>query len=182
MESKVGAGSLQQPIVPSSVQQPSPGSNVLQGSSQLDSLKQSSQQLGSQQPTQLGSYPLSSQQLGSQQQLAQLGSYPQSSQQLVPYQQPSLSSNIALQQPSQLGPLQPAYQLGSKMTPLSTQQLIKSDRGSMLTLSDDNWMVKQIQATHAPDGRQVDIRSLLYVVEDILNRATLNPDVVIKAV
>ncbi|KAL3611992.1 hypothetical protein D5086_003012 [Populus alba] len=36
----------------------------------------------------------------------------------------------------------------------SGQQLIKSDRGSMLTMSDDNVMMKQIVGTHAPDGRE----------------------------
>ncbi|KAF2316543.1 hypothetical protein GH714_041884 [Hevea brasiliensis] len=35
------------------------------------------------------------------------------------------------------------------------QQLIKSDR-SMLALSDESSMIKQIQATHAPDGREFD--------------------------
>ncbi|KAG6716115.1 hypothetical protein I3842_04G031000 [Carya illinoinensis] len=55
------------------------------------------------------------------------------------------------------------------------QQLIKGDR-SMITLSDDNVMVKQVLGTHAPDGREVDIRPLLYIVEDILNRTTLNPE------
>lgn len=56
-----------------------------------------------------------------------------------------------------------------------SQQLIKADRG-MLTLSDDNVMMKQIQATHAPDGREVDVKPLLFLVEDILNRATLQVD------
>ena len=55
------------------------------------------------------------------------------------------------------------------------QQLIKHDR-SMITMSEDNTMMKQIQATHAPDGREFDVRPLFQLVEDILNRATLSVD------
>jgi hypothetical protein len=58
----------------------------------------------------------------------------------------------------------------------ASQQLIKSDRGSMLTMSDDNVMMKQIVGTHAPDGREVDVKPLLLLVEDILKRATLQID------
>ncbi|CAK7328182.1 unnamed protein product [Dovyalis caffra] len=57
--------------------------------------------------------------------------------------------------------------------PASSQQLIRSDRGSMLTMSDDNVMMKQIVAIHAPDGREVDVKPLLHLVEDILKHATL---------
>jgi hypothetical protein len=57
-----------------------------------------------------------------------------------------------------------------------SQQLIKSDRGSMLTMSDDNVMMKQILGTHAPDGREVDVKPLLHLVEDILKRATQQID------
>ncbi|KAG6741658.1 hypothetical protein POTOM_054935 [Populus tomentosa] len=55
------------------------------------------------------------------------------------------------------------------------QQLIRSDR-SMITMSDDNVMMKQIVETHAPDGREVDVKPLLHLVEDILKRATLQTD------
>ncbi|XP_011013170.1 PREDICTED: uncharacterized protein LOC105117262 [Populus euphratica] len=58
----------------------------------------------------------------------------------------------------------------------ASQQLIKSDRGSMLTMSDDNVMMKQIVGTHAPDGREVDVKPLLLLAEDILKRATLQID------
>ncbi|KAM7266976.1 hypothetical protein ACFE04_009142 [Oxalis oulophora] len=57
----------------------------------------------------------------------------------------------------------------------ANQQLVKSER-SMLTLSDDNVMLKQIMGTHAPDGREVDVKPLLFLTEDILNRATLQVD------
>ncbi|XP_044465651.1 protein SIEVE ELEMENT OCCLUSION B isoform X2 [Mangifera indica] len=52
-----------------------------------------------------------------------------------------------------------------------TQQLIKGGRG-MVAMSDDNIMMKQIIATHTPDGREVDVKPLFFLVQDILNRAT----------
>lgn len=56
-------------------------------------------------------------------------------------------------------------------TPLKLQQqLIKSDR-RMFSASDDNAMMKQIQATHSPDGREVDVKPILHIIEDILGRA-----------
>ncbi|XP_074590983.1 protein SIEVE ELEMENT OCCLUSION B-like [Curcuma longa] len=57
-------------------------------------------------------------------------------------------------------------------------QLIRSDRGAHLfSSSDDKAVMKQILATHSPDGRDIDARSLLRLVEDILQRAT--PTVVV---
>lgn len=61
--------------------------------------------------------------------------------------------------------------------PSALQQMTRGDRGTFLS-SDDNVMMKQIVATHTPDGREVDVRPLLQIVEDILNRATLNVDAV----
>ncbi|XP_059452792.1 protein SIEVE ELEMENT OCCLUSION B-like isoform X2 [Corylus avellana] len=151
------------------------GSNY-QPSSQLGANYQPSSQLGSnyQPSSQLGSYQQSSQPVSLQQQPTQLGSY-QPSSQLGSLQQPT-GQLVSYQQPisQQLGALQMgSFQQPGKMSPFSMQQLIKSDRGNMLTLSDDNWMVKQIQAAHTPDGRVVEIGPLLSLVEDILNRATL---------
>ncbi|KAF5457319.1 hypothetical protein F2P56_021429 [Juglans regia] len=172
MDTQLGGSSSQQPNVASSLQQPTRSNNPLQ--------------VPLQQPSQLGNVqqPLPSQ-LGSVQQPSQLGSLQQSSQ-LGSLQQPGLTTNVlqgSLQQPSQLGSFQPTHQLGAsqqrsltnRFSPSSMQQLIKGDR-SMITLSDDNVMVKQVLGTHAPDGREVDIRPLLYIVEDILNRTTLNPE------
>ncbi|XP_021299174.1 protein SIEVE ELEMENT OCCLUSION B [Herrania umbratica] len=65
-------------------------------------------------------------------------------------------------------------------SPSASHALIRSDRGSMLSMSDDNVMLKQIMTTHAPDGREVDVRPLLYLVEDILNRATQHVDFLVK--
>ncbi|KDP26703.1 hypothetical protein JCGZ_17861 [Jatropha curcas] len=49
----------------------------------------------------------------------------------------------------------------------------KSSRAErhMFSSSDDNTMMKQIQATHAPDGREFAVKPLLHVVEDIFQRA-----------
>lgn len=47
---------------------------------------------------------------------------------------------------------------------------------SMLTMSDDTVMMKQIQETHAPDGREVDVNYLLFLVEDIFQQANINLD------
>ncbi|XP_023530744.1 protein SIEVE ELEMENT OCCLUSION B-like [Cucurbita pepo subsp. pepo] len=53
-------------------------------------------------------------------------------------------------------------------------KLIKNDR-RMLSASDDNAMTKQILATHAPDGRMVDFKPILFTIEDVIRRAT--PDI-----
>ncbi|KHG01411.1 hypothetical protein F383_21965 [Gossypium arboreum] len=66
-------------------------------------------------------------------------------------------------------------------SPSATHALIRGDRtAGMLTMSDDHVMMNQILATHAPDGRDVDVRPLLYLVEDILNRATEHVNFIIK--
>lgn len=67
----------------------------------------------------------------------------------------------------------------TKINPVPLQKLIKHDR-SMITMSDDNMMVKQIHATHAPDGREFDVKPLFQLVEDILNRATPGVDPLIS--
>lgn len=41
----------------------------------------------------------------------------------------------------------------------------------MFAASDDSAMMKQIHATHAPDGRELDAKPLLNIVEDIFLRA-----------
>ena len=69
--------------------------------------------------------------------------------------------------------------MASKMTPVSLQQMIKGDRMSMITMSDDNAMMKQIHASHAHDGREIDVRPLFQLVEDILNRSTPGVDAIV---
>lgn len=63
----------------------------------------------------------------------------------------------------------------------ATHQLIKTDR-SMLALSDETSVMKQIQATHCPDGREFDVRPLLDIVEDILKRATLQVETTLTVI
>ncbi|KAK3014847.1 hypothetical protein RJ639_008774 [Escallonia herrerae] len=58
--------------------------------------------------------------------------------------------------------------------PAKTQQMIKRDR--RISTSEDAAMLKQIQATHSPDGLEVDVKPLLTVIDEILRRATL-PDI-----
>ncbi|KAF8399816.1 hypothetical protein HHK36_015687 [Tetracentron sinense] len=60
----------------------------------------------------------------------------------------------------------------------SMQQMIKGDR-HVFSTSDDSVMLKQIQATHLPDGREVDVKPLLQLVEDVLHRAAPNIDAVV---
>ncbi|TXG54755.1 hypothetical protein EZV62_020011 [Acer yangbiense] len=48
--------------------------------------------------------------------------------------------------------------------------MMRSDR-LMFSSSDDTVMSKQIQATHVPDGREIDVKPLLFIVEDIFKRA-----------
>lgn len=59
------------------------------------------------------------------------------------------------------------------------QQLTKSDRW-MFSASDDSTMMKQIQATHAPDGREFDVTSIIYIIEDIMRHATPSIDAVLN--
>ncbi|GMJ09393.1 Arabidopsis thaliana sieve element occlusion-related 1, sieve element occlusion b [Hibiscus trionum] len=74
----------------------------------------------------------------------------------------------------------PGTALALTMSPSDSRALIRGDRGSMLSMSDDNVMMNQILATHAPDGREFDVKPLLYLVEDILNRATQHVDFLVK--
>ncbi|OVA17625.1 Sieve element occlusion [Macleaya cordata] len=50
------------------------------------------------------------------------------------------------------------------------QQLMRSER-HLFSTSDDNVITKQIQATHAPDGREVDVMPILHLLEDLFERA-----------
>ncbi|XP_010904538.1 protein SIEVE ELEMENT OCCLUSION B [Elaeis guineensis] len=55
-------------------------------------------------------------------------------------------------------------------------QMIKGER-HLFSSSDDNIVMKQTLETHSPDGREVDVRSLLRLIEDIMQRA--NPTVLV---
>ncbi|KAK1289855.1 hypothetical protein QJS10_CPB18g00602 [Acorus calamus] len=62
-------------------------------------------------------------------------------------------------------------------TPHQKMQLIKSER-HLFSSSDDSMVMRQIIATHSPDGRDIDTRPLLHVIEEVLHRAT--PSVVVE--
>ncbi|KAK2968636.1 hypothetical protein RJ640_030716 [Escallonia rubra] len=53
----------------------------------------------------------------------------------------------------------------------SKMQLVKSDR-PLFAPSDDNVMMKQVQATHAPDGLEFDLKPVVCIIEQIILRAT----------
>lgn len=61
------------------------------------------------------------------------------------------------------------------------QQIVRrtADR-RMFSSSDDSAMMKQIQSTHAPDGRVVDVKPTMLVIEEILRRASPGIDGVIN--
>lgn len=50
------------------------------------------------------------------------------------------------------------------------QQLVKKDR-RMFSSSDDSAMMKQVVATHSPDGREIDVEPILLVIEETLHHA-----------
>ena len=55
------------------------------------------------------------------------------------------------------------------------QELFTRSQRRMFSASDDSAMMKQVQATHAPDGREVDVTPILSIIEDIFRRATATP-------
>lgn len=58
----------------------------------------------------------------------------------------------------------------------SMQQLVKPERATVPTMSDDNILVKKIVAEHNPDGLEYDVKPLLHLVEDILKYSTLSSE------
>lgn len=42
----------------------------------------------------------------------------------------------------------------------------------MFLTSDDNAMMRHIEETHIPDGRDFDVKPLVQIIEDIVHRAT----------
>ncbi|KAL1804509.1 hypothetical protein DCAR_0936160 [Daucus carota subsp. sativus] len=53
---------------------------------------------------------------------------------------------------------------------VARMQQARSDR-SLFSTSDDNAMMKQIQGTHSPDGREFDVKPILLIIEDVMHRA-----------
>ncbi|KAM7483127.1 hypothetical protein LguiB_007710 [Lonicera macranthoides] len=55
------------------------------------------------------------------------------------------------------------------------KQMGRHNDRQILSSSDDNAMMKQIDATHSPDGREVDVKPVLFLIEEILHRTI--PDI-----
>ncbi|CAL5418834.1 unnamed protein product [Camellia sinensis] len=63
--------------------------------------------------------------------------------------------------------------LTSKIVPTGGKMHQTGSNSNLISMSaSDKAMMEQIQATHSPDGREFDIKLLLYVIEDILHHAT----------
>lgn len=63
--------------------------------------------------------------------------------------------------------------------PARNRQMIKRDRG-MFAAADDTAMTKQIQATHAPDGRELEVKPILQIIEAILHHVSPGIDGVLN--
>ena len=60
------------------------------------------------------------------------------------------------------------------------RQMGRHNDRQIFSSSDDNAMMKQIEATHSPDGREVDVKPVLVLIEEILHRASPDIDGVIN--
>ncbi|CAL5349784.1 unnamed protein product [Camellia sinensis] len=60
----------------------------------------------------------------------------------------------------------------SKIVPTGGEMHQTGSNSNLISMSASDMMMEQIQATHSPDGREFDIKLLLYVIEDILHHAT----------
>lgn len=58
------------------------------------------------------------------------------------------------------------------MVPRSHGMPARRGERQMFATSDDKAVMKQIEATHAHDGREFNVKPLLYIIEDIFQRAT----------
>lgn len=59
------------------------------------------------------------------------------------------------------------------------RQRFKGDH-HLFSSSDDAAMLTQLRATHAPDGRDIDVRPLLHIIEDIFYRAAPSDSVQVQ--
>lgn len=58
----------------------------------------------------------------------------------------------------------------TSLTVPARKQRFRGDR-HLFSSSDDTTMLNQLRATHAPDGRDIDVRPLFHIIEDIFHRA-----------
>jgi hypothetical protein len=54
-----------------------------------------------------------------------------------------------------------------QLSAASNRMQLKKER-RMFSTSDDSAMMKQVQSTHAPDGREIDVKPLIQIVDEIL--------------
>lgn len=58
--------------------------------------------------------------------------------------------------------------MASKLAAIPPNKMQQRRERKMFSTSDDTAMMKQVQATHAPDGREVDVKPILHIIEEIL--------------
>ncbi|KAK6930924.1 Sieve element occlusion, N-terminal [Dillenia turbinata] len=88
--------------------------------------------------------------------------------------QMSSQMSQAPQMSNQIVPANPRAQMTQvpqSATPRMQMQTFNRGDRLMFTSSDDSAMMKQILSTHAPDGREFDVKPILHIVEDIFRRA-----------
>ncbi|ERN10514.1 hypothetical protein AMTR_s00166p00028420 [Amborella trichopoda] len=51
-------------------------------------------------------------------------------------------------------------------------EMVKGER-HLFPFSDDPSVMKQILSTHAPDGQEIDVKTLVLLIDDILKQATV---------
>ena len=52
--------------------------------------------------------------------------------------------------------------------PAAPNRMQQRKERRLFAASDDSAMMKQVQATHAPDGREVDVKPIIQIVDEIL--------------
>lgn len=58
---------------------------------------------------------------------------------------------------------------------------VRGDR-LMFSTSDDNAMLRQIQGTHTPDGREFNVKPLIQIVENIFKQAAPGVEAIVAQV
>ncbi|KAI3761752.1 hypothetical protein L1987_52174 [Smallanthus sonchifolius] len=95
------------------------------------------------------------------------------------YQQQLMSLESNPTQKQLLGPNRTMNNPGVRQMVVPMQQKLSTNEGnSIFSASDDNVIMRQVINTHLPDGTDVDVKPLLFIVQDILKRATINADLV----
>lgn len=59
----------------------------------------------------------------------------------------------------------------SQLSASASAKMQRRRERPLFSTSDDTAMMKQVQSTHAPDGREVDVQPIILVIEEILIHA-----------